>query len=60
MVSAASVSGVYYYHLLMLSDYYLGLYRQPRQFCEISAEVTSYVIPFCKTMWKSGATEIEF
>ena len=46
-----SVSGV---------DYYLGLYRQPRQFCEISAEVTSYVTAFCETMWKSGATEIEF
>ena len=42
------------------SDYYIGLYKQPRQFCETSAEVTNYVIAFCRTMWKVRATEIEF
>ena len=37
----------------------LGLYRQPKQFCETSAEVTNYVglITFCETMWKPGVTE---
>ena len=34
-------------------------YRQPRLFCETSAEVTNYVVTFCETMWKPGATEIE-
>ena len=28
--------------------------------CETSAEVANYVIDFCETMWKPGATEIEF
>ena len=46
--------------MLVVSDYYIGLYRQPRQFCETSAEVTNYVIAFCETMWKSDATEIVF
>ena len=44
----------------MLSDYYIGLFRQSRQFCKTSAEVTNYLIAFCKTMLKPGATEIEF
>ena len=38
--------------------YYIGLGRQPRQFCETSAEVTKYVIAFCEAMRKPGATEI--
>ena len=41
-------------------DYYIGLYKQPRQFCETSADVTNYVNGLCETMCKSGATEIEF
>ena len=67
MVSAAchkkpllpSVSGV---RLLYKQprQFYIGLYKQPRQFCETSAEVTNYVIAFCETMRKPGATEIEF
>ena len=44
----------------MVSDYYIGLYKQPRLFCETSAEVTNYVIAFCEIMWKPEATEIEF
>ena len=43
-----------------VGELFLGLYRQPRQFCETFAEVTNYVIAFCETMWKSGAIEIEF
>ena len=39
---------------------YKVLYRHPRQFCETSAEVTNYVIAFCETMWKPGATDIKF
>ena len=50
----------HYDHLLVVLDYYIGLYRQYRQFCETSAEVTNYVIAFRETMWKPGATEIEF
>ena len=50
----------HYYHLLVVLDYYIGLYKQPRLFWESSAEVTNYVIAFCETMWKTGATEIEF
>ena len=42
----------------MVSDYYIQLYRQPRLFCETSAEVTNYVIAFCETMWKTVFTEI--
>ena len=30
------------------------------RFCETSAEVTNYLIAFCETMRKPGATEIEF
>ena len=37
-----------------------GAFKQPRQFCETSTEVTNYVNAFCETMWKTGATEIEF
>ena len=54
------VTKSHYYHLLAVSDYYIVLYRQPRQFCETFAEVTNYVIAFCETMWKSGAKEIVF
>ena len=50
----------HYYHLSVVTDYYIGLYRQPRLSCETSAEVIIYVIAFCETMWKTWATEIEF
>ena len=50
----------HYYHLSVVLDYYIGLYRQLRQFCETSSEVANYVFVFCETMWKPGATEIEF
>ena len=30
-------------------NYYIGVDRQPRQFCETSAEVTNYVIAFYET-----------
>ena len=46
------VTKSHYCHLRVLPDYYIGLYRQPRQFCETSAVVTNYVITFCETMWK--------
>ena len=46
--------------LLVVADYYIGLNKQPRQFCETSAGVTNCVIAFCETMQKRGATEIEF
>ena len=39
-------------------DYYIGLYKQPRWFCETSAEVTNYAIAFCEIMGKPVATEI--
>ena len=52
------VTKSHYYHQSVVSDYYIGLYRQPRQFCETSAEVTNYVINLCETMRKPGATEI--
>ena len=32
----------------MVSDYYIGLYRQPRLFYETSAEVTNYGIDFLR------------
>ena len=48
----------HYYHLSVVSDYYRGLYRQPRQFCETSTEVPNYLIVFCETMWKPGAADI--
>ena len=54
------VTKTHYYHLTVVLYYYIGLYRQPRQVCETSAEVANYVIDFCETMWKTGATEIEF
>ena len=28
------------------------------EFCETFVEVANYVIAFCETMWKHGATEI--
>ena len=43
---------------MSMSDYYIGLYRQPRLFCETSVEVTNYLIAFCENLWKAGATEI--
>ena len=54
------VTKSHYYHLSVVSDYYIGLYRQLRLFCETSAEVTNYVIALGETMWKTRATEIEF
>ena len=46
------VTKSHYYHLSVVSDYYLGPYRRPRQFCKTSAEVTNCVIAFCETMWE--------
>ena len=37
-----------------------GAFKRPGPFCETSTEVTNYVNAFCETMWKTGATEIEF
>ena len=54
------VTKSHHYHLSVVSDYYIGLHRQLRQFCETSAEVTNYEIAFCETTWKSEATEIVF
>ena len=56
------VTKSHYYHLSVVSDYYIELYRQLRLFCETSAEfeVTNYVIAICETRWKPWATEIEF
>ena len=42
----------------MVSDYYIGLYRQPRQFCEASAEVTNYVIAFGETCGNLGPPKL--
>ena len=59
MISAACHKKPLLLHAV-LSDYYIGLFRQPRQFCKTSAEVTNYRIAFCETMLKPGATEIVF
>ena len=44
------VTKSHYHHLRIVSDYYIGLYRQPKQFFECYAEITNYVFAFCETM----------
>ena len=43
MISAACHKKPFLLYLVV-SDYHIGLYRQPRQFCETSAEVKNYII----------------
>ena len=33
---------------------YVWTYRQPKCFCETSAEVTNYIHVFCETVWKAS------
>ena len=40
--------------------YIIRLYRQPRLFCETSAEITNYVIVFCETTRNLGPQKLNF